>query len=82
MDDPIPSHGRCHREEAVLCRLHIGQLKKQKNKTHLYLLKGEEPPVCTPCNQLCSVEHLLTECVDLMEWRRFFFFIFFLIQNR
>ena len=25
------------------------------------------------CDQLCSVEHLLTECVDLIEWRRQFF---------
>ena len=24
VDDPIPSHGRCRREETVLCRLHIG----------------------------------------------------------
>ena len=24
MDDPIPSHCRCHCEETVLCRLHIG----------------------------------------------------------
>ena len=38
--------------------------------THFYLLKGEEPPVCIPCDQLCSIEHLLTGCVDLIEWRR------------
>ena len=60
-------------------------LKKKKKKsclglgghrllTHFYLLKGEKPPVCIPCDQLCSVEHLLTECVDLIEWRRHFFF--------
>ena len=36
--------------------------------------KGEEPPVCIPCDQLCSIEHLLTGCVDLIEWRRQFFF--------
>ena len=24
VDDPIPSHGRCRREETILCRLHIG----------------------------------------------------------
>ena len=24
VDDPIPSHGRCRHEEAILCRLHIG----------------------------------------------------------
>ena len=26
-----------------------------------------------PCDQLCCVEHLLTECVDLIEGRRQFF---------
>ena len=41
--------------------------------THFYLLKGEEPPVCIPCDRLCSIEHLLTGCVDLMDWRRQFF---------
>ena len=38
--------------------------------THFYLLKGEELPVCIPCDQLCSIEHLLTGCVDLLECRR------------
>ena len=42
-------------------------------KTHFHLLKGEEPPVCIPCDQLCSIEHLLAEYVDLIEWRRQFF---------
>ena len=49
--------------------LHIGHMFL----THFYLLKGEEPPVCIPCDQLCSIEHLLTGCVDLIEWRRQFF---------
>ena len=61
VDDPIP--------RKVLCRLHIGHTFL----THFYLLKGEEPPICIPCGQLCSVEHLLTERVDLTEWRRQFF---------
>ena len=69
VDDPIPSHGRCHLEESVFFWLHIGHTYL----THFYLLKGEEQPVCIPCHQLCSVEHLLTECVDFMEWRRQFF---------
>ena len=42
-------------------------------KLIFYLLKGEEPPVCIPCDRLCSIEHLLTGCVDLIEWRRHFF---------
>ena len=69
MDDPTPSRGRCRREETILCRLHIGYTFL----THFYLLKGEEPPACIPCDQLCSIEHLLTGCVDLTEWRRQFF---------
>ena len=69
VDDPIPSHGRNRREETILCRLHIGHTFL----THFYLLKGEEPPVCIPCDQLCSIEHLLTGCADLIEWRRQFF---------
>ena len=54
--------------KAVLCQLHIGHTLF----THFYSLKSEEPPVCTPCDQLCSVESLLTECVDLMECSRQF----------
>ena len=68
VNDPIPTHGRCRREETILCRLDIGHTFK----THFYLLKGEEPPVCIPCDQLCSIEHLLTGCVDLIEWRGHF----------
>ena len=69
VDGPIPSHGRNRREETILCRLHVGHTFL----THFYLLNGEEPPVCIPCDQLCSIEHLLTECADLIEWRRQFF---------
>ena len=69
VDDPIPSHGRCRCEETVLCRLHIGHTFL----THFYLFKAEEPLFCIPCDRLCSIEHLLTGCVDLMDWRRQFF---------
>ena len=51
LDDPIPSHGRCRCEETVLYRLHVGHTFL----THFYLLKGEEPPVCIPCDRLCSI---------------------------
>ena len=51
VDDPIPSHGRCHREESVLCRLHIGHTFL----THFYVLKGEELPICIPCDHLQHV---------------------------
>ena len=46
--------------------------------THFWLILfidrwGTFLPVCIPCDQLCSVEHLLTEYGDLFEWRRQFF---------
>ena len=53
VDDSIPSHGRCRRDETILCRLHIGYTFFF---THFYLLKGEELPVCIPRDQLCSIE--------------------------
>ena len=39
-------------------------------KIHFYLLKGEELPVCIPCN--ISVEYIFINCVDLQEYRIFF----------
>ena len=62
---PITSHGRCRREEEVGCRLHIGH----SFLTHFYLLKGEEQPVCIPCNEVLSGEHIFTKCEDLQEYR-------------
>jgi len=32
--------------------------------TNCYLLKHEDLPVCTPCNSLLTVEHILIGCVD------------------
>ena len=38
---------------------------------------------CITCDQLCSVGHLLNRvCVDLMEWRRRFFFFLLLVLYR
>ena len=37
--------------------------------THSCLLKGEEPPVCIPCYEVLSVEHIFTDCVDLKGYR-------------
>ena len=62
---PILCEFLASREETVLSRLHIGYTFL----THLYLLKGEEPPVCIPCDEVMSVEHILASCVDLQEYR-------------
>ena len=68
MDDPIPFHGRCRSEETILCRLHVGHTFQ----THFYLLKGEEPSVCVPFNEVLSVEHIFTTCMDLHKYRNCF----------
>ena len=41
--------------------------------THSYLLKGEQPPECIPCNSILSVKHLLIECTDLAPYRDKYF---------
>ena len=46
------------REEEVLTRLRIGHCFL----THSFLLKREEPPLCTTCNCVLSVAHILTDC--------------------
>ena len=38
--------GVTRREETVLCQLHVCHTFL----THFYLLKGEKPPVCIPCD--------------------------------
>ena len=37
--------------------------------THSFLLKGEEPPVCIPCDDLLTIEHMLLFCSDLIDMR-------------
>ena len=38
-----------------------------------YLLKGEPPPECIPCNCLLTIKHLLIECVDFNDVRQRFY---------
>ena len=37
--------------------------------THPFLLKGEELPMCTGCDELLTIEHILLTCSDLTEIR-------------
>jgi ribonuclease HI len=53
------------REETIISRLHIGH----SYMTHSFLLKGEEPPVCIPCDELLTIEHMLLFCSDLIDIR-------------
>ena len=40
---------------------------------HEFLLKGEPPPECIPCNCLLTIKHLLIECVDFNDVRQRFY---------
>ena len=61
----LPRFSRNRKEETVLTRLHIGHT----HMTHGYLLRDEEPPFCVPCDEPCTVEHILIECIDVMDTR-------------
>ena len=49
------------RQEAVkIRRCRIGHT----HLTHSFLLKGEDPPICIPCQCPLTVKHILLECAD------------------
>ena len=48
------------KEEVTLARLRIGHTFI----THSFLLKGEDWPVCIPCQEPFSVKHVLLDCTD------------------
>ena len=54
------------REEVILARLRIGHTRL----THSFLLKGDDIPVCIPCNKELTVQHVLIDCVDFDLIRR------------
>ena len=57
-----PSGFRNYRkEEVVLSRLRIGHTYF----THSYILRQEDPPECTACQEIYSVRHVLIDCIDL-----------------
>ena len=61
---------RSRREEIVLSRIRVGH----SHFTHcFFLLKGEPPPFCIPCNQIFSVKHILIDCVDFSDSRNHYF---------
>ena len=49
----------------IITRLHIGH----SFITHSFLLKGEELPISTGCDELLTIEHILLTCSDLIEIR-------------
>ena len=48
------------KEEVVLTRLRIGH----SYATHSFLLKGEEPPMCIPCDAPFTIKHVFLNCVN------------------
>ena len=53
--------GRSRKEEVVLSRLRIGHTYF----SHSYILRREDPPECTACQEIYSVRHVLIDCIDL-----------------
>ena len=54
-----PAYRIDRKEEVVLTRLRIGH----SYATHSYLLKGEEQPMCFPCDAPFTIKHVLLTCV-------------------
>ena len=51
--------------KVVLTRLRTGH----SYATHSYLLKGEEQPMCIPCDAPFTIKHVLLYCVDFENTR-------------
>ena len=56
-----PGFRRSRKEEVVLSRLRIGHTYF----SHSYILRREDPPECTSCQDIYSVRHVLIDCIDL-----------------
>ena len=60
------SSRRSRREEVILCRLRVGHTYG----THGHLLRGEERPLCSRCNEPVTVAHALLACRHYARKRR------------
>ena len=56
-----PGFRNSRREEVVLSRLRIGHTYF----SHSYILRKEDPPECTACQEIYSLRHVLIDCIDL-----------------
>ena len=56
-----PVFRNSRKEEVVLSRLRIGHTYF----SHSYILRQEDPPECTACQEIYSVRHVLIYCFDL-----------------
>ena len=57
------------RDEVVLTRLRIGHSRL----AHSHLLEGEPAPICIGCDAPFTVKHILLDCVDFADTRRYFY---------
>ena len=56
-----------HRKDQILYnRLHIGH----NRLTHSCLIEHTEPPKCSTCQEILSVNHILTECISYLHERQ------------
>ena len=55
-----PAYRMGHKDEIVLTRLGTGH----SYATHSYLLKGDEQPMCIPCDAPFTIKHVLLNYVD------------------
>ena len=56
-----PGFRRSRKEEVVLSRLRIGHTYFSQS----YILRSEDLPECTACQEIYSVRHVLIDCIDL-----------------
>lgn len=62
------SYNRKRTLETALARIRLGHT----NLTHVYLIKREEPPLCS-CGQRLTVQHIIIECPTLVALRNSIF---------
>ena len=63
------SYRRCRKDEVVLCRARIGHT----HLTHSYILKKDHPPLCEHCQYILTVHHILVECNNFAQKRKYTF---------
>jgi len=71
-----PTVGKCvrnnlasRRDAVIVNRLKIGHSRL----THSYLLSGEDQPICTKCETVLTVKHILLDCPELRDvWLKYF----------
>ena len=64
-----PIYDMSRRDQLVMARTRIGHTYL----TQGYLLRGEEAPVCVPCRERLTVEHILIQCTEFEDIRQRFY---------